>query len=146
MKILVSYYIDFYLHLASEIFSLIEDVLIVADNSGKVYQLSLSHVSDEGSFLCQQLPSSHQPGKMMYLFRLCGMMSRKGFLSSISSYTKISMLQHRNYVNLSTIGSIPCVVLLGLRAGYGSMFQAEQITSPSLYFTTWAFTDSSLCA
>jgi len=134
-------FIDFFLHLANKIFSLIENVLIVTDNSGKAYQLDLNHASNEDGFLCQQLPSTHQPGEMMYLFRLHGMMSPKGSLCSLSKTTS-----QCNYINLSAFSSFPCVVLLGLRAGYGSMLQDEQITSLSLYFTTWAFADNSLCA
>ena len=122
-------------------FSLTEDALIVTDDSGNVYQLS--HASDGKGHSCHQLPSSHQPGRRMYLFRLHGMMSPKGSISSIGNHTThVSTKWYNNddiYVVLG-VRSFPCVVLLGLRAGY-KMFQAAHDHCPSLYFTTWTLTD-----
>ena len=126
-------------------FSLIEDVLIIADDSGKVYQLTLNQASDGDGFLCDQLPSSHQPGGTMYLFRLHGMMSVKGSLSSIGSPAiDISSTKGYSYANiLLAVKSFPCAVLLGLRAGYKISLQAAGDPSPSLYFTTWTFSANS---
>ena len=122
-------------------FSLIRDTLIITDDSGKVYQLKLSHASDGDGYPCEQLPSSHQPGKMMHLFRLCGMMSPKGYLSSIGSHTTtVSTKCYDDIYMVLCARSFPCVVLLGLRGGY-RMFQAAHDSCPLLYFTTWVFTD-----
>ena len=123
-------------------FSLIRDILIITDDSGKVYQLRLSHASDGDGYACEQLPSSHQPGNMMHLFRLLGRMSTKGSLFCIGSLTqKTSSQEHRDYVNIA-VKSFPCVVLLGLRAGY-RMLEVKDGPCPSLYFTTWSFPDDS---
>ena len=122
-------------------FSLIEDGLIIADNGGKVYQLTKNPASDGDDFLCQQLPSSHQPGETMYLFRLHGMMSVKGSLSSIGSpVIDTSSSQRLDYANiLLAVKSFPCAVLLGLRAGYMPLRAANNQSNLSLYFTTWTF-------
>ena len=137
---MISYtYKAFYCNIANELFSLIEDTLIIADNSGKVYQLTLNPAGDGDNLLCHQLPSSHQPGKTMYLFRLHGTMSVKGSLSSIGNHL-ISIKNGVRIIYTNTIGdkSIPCVVLLGLRAGYG-MLQSANDPNPSMYFTAWTF-------
>ena len=122
-------------------FSLIEDGLIIADKSGKVYQLTKNPASDGDDFLCQQLPSSHQPGETMYLFRLHGMMNVKGSLSSIGSpvigISPSSKLRY--YANISAVKSFPCAVLLGLRAGYMPLRATNNQSTLSLYFTTWTF-------
>ena len=134
------------LHIASEIFSVIEDILIVTDDNGRVYQLRLSHTSDEDEYPCQQLPSNHQPGKKMYLFRLGGMMNPKGYLSSVGRYStnnSTKMCYKNNYIVLG-VRPFACIVLLGLRAGY-QIFQSAHDPYPPLYFTTWAFPDKSLC-
>ena len=130
------------LDIANEIFSLIEDTLIITDDSGRVYQLRLSHTSDEDEYPCQQLPSSHQPGKKMYLFRLCGMMNPNRYLSSIgrcSTNNSTKKCYNNNYIVLG-VRSFTCAVLLGLRAGY-RIFQSAHDPYPPLYFTTWTFPD-----
>ena len=128
--------------IANEMFLLTEDALIIADNSGKVHQLTLNQGNDGDGFQCHQLPSSHQPGKMMYLFRLHGMMGVKGSLSSIGSQV-MEILPTKNYANiLLVVKSFPCAILLGLRAGC-RMLQAADNPSPLLYFTTWTFPTNS---
>ena len=121
-------------------FSLIEDALIITDDSGKVYQLTLNQASGGDGFLCRQLPSSHQPGETMYLFRLHGMMSVKGSLSRIGS--PAIDISSTKYANIF-VKSFPCAVLLGLRAGYKMPLQVAGDPSPSLYFTTWTFPTNS---
>ena len=124
-------------------FSLVEDGLIIADNNGKVYQLTMNPASDGDDFLCHQLPSSHQPGETMYLFRLHGMMNVKGSLSSIGSPVIDISSRKRPYYYaniLLAVKSFPCAILLGLRAGYKMPLRiANNQSSPSLYFTTWTF-------
>ena len=110
--------------------------LIVADVSGKVYELNLIRAIEEEDFSCKQLPSYHQPNTSMYLFCLHGKMTPHGFLVSIGNS---SPDKRSDYVNIFDIGcpsSLPCTVLLGLTAGY-NFFQAKYVASPSLYFTTW---------
>ena len=128
------------LYIAKEIFSLIKDTLIITDDNGKVYQLS--HGSNGDGLQCQKLPSSHQPGKKMYLFSLRGMMGCKGSLSRIGKLaTYISSAKLHGYVNVSfAVKSFPCTVLLGLQAGH-RMVQVADVSCPSLYFTTWTFPD-----
>ena len=118
---------------------MIEDVLIITDEDGKMYQLTPNHATnDRNGYLCQQLPSTHQPGKLIHLFRLHGMMGTKGSLTVLGSPD--TARKGYNYANniLLAVKSFPCVVLLGLRAGYG-MLKAMDDENPSLYFTTWTF-------
>ena len=128
------------LYIAKEIFSLIKDTLIITDDNGKVYQLS--HGINGDGLQCRQLPSSHQPGKKMYLFSLRGMMGSKGSLCRIGKLaTHISSAKLPNYVNIFfAVKSFPCTVLLGLQAGH-RMLQVADDHCSSLYFTTWAFPD-----
>ena len=118
--------------------------MIIADNSGKVYELSLIHAIRDKDFSCKQLPSHHHPDIKIRFFTLHGKMSPQGVLSSIG---ESSPEEPAVYVNIYDVGSaddLPCIVLLGLRAGYGSTLQPEQtVSNSSLYFTTWIFTDSS---
>ena len=118
---------------------MIKDVLIITDEDGKMYQLTPDHATDHrDDYVCQQLPGSHQPGKLMHLFRLHGMMGTKGSLTILGSPD--TARKGYNYANniLLAVKSFPCVVLLGLRAGHG-MLQAVHDENPSLYFTTWTF-------
>ena len=134
-----------YFIVVSTIFPL-GDALIVADEDGKVYELNLHCATDDNHFLCQQLPGCHQPNTTLHFFSLHGKMSPQGLLSSIGEYPSEEEEGNPLYVNLFNVGSpssIPCVVLLGLGAGYSSSLRAEKITNPSLYFTTWAFTNVS---
>lgn len=131
-----------FLIIVNSIFPL-EDAMIIADNSGKVYELSLSHAIDNKDFSCKQLLSHHYPDSKIRFLTLLGKMSPQGILSNIG---KSSPEEPAVYVNIFDVGSaddLPCVVLLGLRPGYGSTLQPEQTVSSSLYFTTWAFTDTS---
>jgi len=109
-----------------------------------VYKLNPSRATDDDDFSCTQLPSYHQPDTKMHFFSLHGKMSPQGLLCSIGESSSDSE-ESPVYVNIYDVGSpnnLPCVVLLGLRAGYGSILQAEQITGhKSLFFTTWAFAD-----
>ena len=117
--------------------------MIIADKSGKVYELSLSHAIDGNDSSCAQLPSCHLPDTLIKFYNLLGKISPQGFLSSIG---EAMPEENPVYVNIFNVGSpdeLPCQILLGLRAGYSSMLHPEQIISPSLYFTTWAFTDNS---
>ena len=117
--------------------------MIVADTSGKVYELSLSRAINENDFSCKQLPSHHHPNTMIRFYALNGKMSPQGLVSSIGESLPEEPAVYVNIFNVGTADDVPCVVLLGLTAGYGSTLQPEQVISSSLYFTTWAFTDIS---
>ena len=114
------------------------NILIVADISGRVYELNLSHAIKENDFSCKQLPSYHQPNTMMRLFCLHGKMNPKGFLSTMGNSSPDKRSEYVNIFDIRCLDSLPCTVLLGLRAGY-NIFQAERTVCPSLYFTTWVF-------
>ena len=117
--------------------------MIIADKDGKVYELNLHHAIDGNDFSCKQLPSRHRPDTMIHFHTLHGKMKPQGLLSSIGETTPEEPPVYVNIFNVGSPDDLPCVILLGLRAGYGSMVQPEQISSSSLYFTTWAFTDNS---
>ena len=120
------------------------DTMIIADNSGKVYELSLIHAIHDKDFSCKQLPSHHHPDIKIRFFTLHGKMSPQGVLSSIGESSPEEPAVYVNIFNVGSADDLPCVVLLGLRAGYGSTLQPEQtVSNSSLYFTTWIFTDSS---
>ena len=132
---------DFFI-VANTIFPL-KDAMIIADKSGKVYELNLSHAIDGNNFSCKHLPGCHRPDTMIHFHTLLGKMSPQGLLSSIGEATPEEPPVYVNIFNVGCPDNLPCVVLLGLTAGYRSMLQPEQIISSSLYFTTWAFTDNS---
>ena len=117
---------------------LIENTLIIADVSGTIHELNLSRAIEGGDFTCKQLPSYHQQDTMMQSFCLHGKMTPQGILFSIGNSSPDKCSEYVNIFDIQCPSSLPCVVLLGLRAGYNS-FQAERVASPSLYFTTWVF-------
>ena len=116
----------------------IENTLILADVSGKVHELNLNHTIKEKYLSCKQLPSYHQSNTMIQLFCLHGKMTPQGFLFSIGNSSPDKRSEYVNIFDILCPSSLPCIVLLGLRAGY-NFFQAESIASTSLYFTTWVF-------
>ena len=132
---------DFFI-VANTIFPL-KDTMIIADNGGKVYELNLSHAIDGSDFSCKQLPSCHRRDTVIQFHTLVGKMSPQGLLSSIGEATPEEPPVYVNIFNVGSPDNLPCVILLGLRAGYSNMLQPEQIISSSLYFTTWAFTNNS---
>ena len=112
--------------------------LVIADVSGKLHELNLNRAIEKKEFLCKQLPSYHQPNTMMQSCCLHGKMSPQGFLFSIGNSSPDKRSEYVNILDIQCPSSLPCIVLLGLRAGY-NFFQVERATSPSLYFTTWVF-------
>ena len=119
------------------------DAMIIGDSSGKVYEMNLSRAIHNKDFSCKQLPSHHQPDTKIRFLTLLGKMSPQGILSSIGESVPEEPAVYVNIFNVGSPDDLPCVVLLGLRAGYGSALHPEQTVSSSLYFTTWAFTDTS---
>lgn len=117
--------------------------MIFADNSGKVYELSLSRAISDNDFSYKQLPSSHHPNTMMNFFTLNAKMSPQGLLSSIGEPSPEETPLYVNIFNVGSAEDLSCVVLMGLQAGYGSTLQPEQINGSALYLTTWLFTDIS---
>jgi len=121
----------------------IGDTLIVADISGRVHELNLSRAIKENDFSSKQLPSYHQPNTTMHLFCLHGKMNPQGYLSSIGNSSPDKRSDYVNLFDVRCPDSLPCTVLLGLRAGY-NIFQAERTVCPSLYFTTWVFPNTTI--
>ena len=116
----------------------IENTLIIADVSGAIHEMNLSRAIEEQDFSCRPLPSYHQPNTMMRSFCLHGKMTPQGFLFSIGNSSPDKRSEYVNIFDIQCLSSLPCIILLGLRAGY-NFFQAEHVVSPSLYFTTWVF-------
>ena len=117
--------------------------MIIADKSGKVYEFSLNRAIDGVDSSCTQLSSCHLPDTMIKFYTLYGKMNPQGFLSSIGEAMPEEAPVYVNIFNVGSPDELPCQILLGLKAGYGSMLHPEQIISPSLHFTTWAFIDNS---
>ena len=116
--------------------------MIIADANGKVYELNLSRAIDGNDFSCKQLPSRHHRNTMIHFYTLLGKMSPQGLLSKIGEATPEEPPIYVNIFNVGSPDDLPCTVLLGLQAGYGSMLQPEQTVTSSLYFTAWAFTNN----
>ena len=116
----------------------IENKLILADVSGKVHELNVNHTMKEKYMSCKQLPSYHQSNTMIQLFCLHGKMTPQGILFSIGNSSPDKRSDYVNVFDILCPSSLPCIVLLGLRAGC-NFFQAEGTASSSLYFTTWVF-------
>ena len=75
----------------------IENTLILADVSGKVYELNLNHSIKEKYLSCKLLPSYHQSSTMIHLFCLHSKMPPQGFLFSIGNFSTLG------YVNIFDI-------------------------------------------